>query len=109
MLPHEPEDARPVPQRAPGQPTLVGLGLVLVPDDGLRHVPPLPPGTQRAVLQGDVLAVQAEALVEPAELLEHRPPQEQEAAPHPIGPHPLLRLRLAQMEATPLAARGTAP
>ncbi len=49
------------------------------------HVPALPAGAGGAVAEVDVLAVEAEALVEAAELLEHRAAQEQEAAEHPVG------------------------
>ena len=49
VLPHEAEDPPPVPERAPRQPALVGLGLVLVPHDGRRDVPPLPTRLHRAV------------------------------------------------------------
>ena len=42
----------PVPERAPGEPAPVGLGLVLVPDDRGRDVPALPAGPHRAVLRG---------------------------------------------------------
>ena len=45
----------------------------------------LPAHAPRAVLQLDVLAVHREALVEAAELVEHRPPHEQAGAEHPIA------------------------
>src|SRR3954468_12272198 len=80
VLADEAQDPGPVPERAAREPPLVGLRLVLVAHDRLRDVPALPAGARRAVLQVDVLAVEAEALVEPAELLEHLAPQEQEGA-----------------------------
>src|SRR5690349_9058074 len=98
MLAHEPHDPRPVPERAAGEPVLVRLGLVLVTDDGGRDVPPLPPGLHRAVLKIDVLAVEAEALVEAAELLEHRPAHEQEPAEHPIRLNGLAGRGLVEVE-----------
>src|SRR5258707_9634587 len=46
--------------------------------------------SHRAVLQIDVLAVEAKALVEAAELFEHRPTHHQEPGEHPIGSHGLV-------------------
>src|SRR3954467_15164467 len=84
VLAHEPRNAAPVPERPARQPALVGLRLVLVPDDGLRHVPALPPRALRAVLQVDVLPVETKALVETAELVEHRAAVHQEPGEHPV-------------------------
>src|SRR6188472_162360 len=70
VLAHEAHHPGPVPDRPPRQPALVGLGLVLVPHDRRGNVPALPAGEHRPVLQVDVLAVEAEALVEAPELLE---------------------------------------
>ena len=61
-----------------------------VADDRGRHVPALPPGLRGPVAEVDVLAVHAEARVEAAELLEHRPAHEQERGEHPVGLHGLL-------------------
>ena len=97
VLAHEARDPAPVPERAPRQPAGVGLGLVLVRDDRRRHVPALPAGLHGAVLKVDVLAVEAKALVEPAELLEHRAAQHQEAAEHPVGRHRRLGRRLVEV------------
>jgi hypothetical protein len=58
-----------------------------------RSSDPSPPGG--AVAEVDVLAVEAEALVEVAELLEHLAPQQEECREHPVG---LDRLRRAVVE-----------
>src|SRR3954464_4722264 len=107
MFADEPRDAAPVPERAPGEPPPVGLGLVLVPYDRAGDVPALPAGLRRAVLQVDVLAVEAERGIESAELVEHRPAQEQEAAEHPVDLHGLVRQRLVEVEVA--ALRDDAP
>ena len=73
MLTHEAHYARPVPKGAPGQPALVGHGLVLVSHDRVRHEPAFPPGAHGAIGEVDVFAVEPEALVEPAELVERSP------------------------------------
>ena len=49
------------------------------------HVPALPAGLGGPVAEVDVLAVEAEALVEPAELVEHLAAQKQERGEHPVG------------------------
>ena len=76
---------RAVPERAPREEAPVGHGRVVVRDDGGRHVPALPARVRGAVAEVDVLAVEAEARVEAAELVEHRAAQEQEGAEHPVG------------------------
>jgi hypothetical protein len=63
----------------------IGDRLVLVVDGRARDVPPVPARLRGAITQVDVLAVEAEALVEAAELLEHRATEQQEAAEHPVG------------------------
>ena len=50
-----------------------------------RDVPALPAGLRGPVAQVDVLAVEAEALVEAAQLVQHLAAQEQEGAQHPVG------------------------
>src|SRR5688500_10009516 len=57
-----------------------------------RDVPALPAGPRRAVRKVDVLAVEAEALVEPAELVQHGAPKQQEGAEHPVRLDRLVRL-----------------
>ena len=52
--------------------------------DGLRDEPALPAGLPGPVAEVDVLAVEAEAFVEAAELVEHLAAQEEERAEHPV-------------------------
>ena len=66
-------------------------------DHRVRHVPPFPAGTHRAVLEVDVLSVEPEALVEAVELLEHRAPQEQKPSEHPVALNGLQRHRLVEV------------
>src|SRR5690349_17832807 len=54
-------------------------------DGRLRHVPAFPAGLSGAVAEVDVLAVETEAVVEPAQLVEHLSAQEQERREHPVG------------------------
>ena len=54
-------------------------------DGRLRDVPALPAGLRGPVAEVDVLAVEAEALVEAAELVEHLAAQEEEGGEHPVG------------------------
>src|SRR5581483_10103869 len=84
VLAYEAEDAAPVPQRAAGEEAPIGKRVPAVGHDRRRHVPALPPGLRRAVAEVDLLAVHREARVEAAELVEHRAPEEQEAAEHPV-------------------------
>ena len=69
MLADEAGDAAPVPERAPRQEAAVGDGLVMVDHDRLRHVPALPAGLACSIGKVDVVAVEAVALVEAAELV----------------------------------------
>src|SRR6266536_6403555 len=85
MLPDEPADAAPVPERPAGEEPAVGLGSVDVRDDGLGHIPALPARTRCAIAEVDVLAVESVALVESAELIEQLPAKKQECAQHPVG------------------------
>src|ERR1700742_302898 len=85
MLAHEAKDPAPVPQRPPRQQAVIGDSLVLVLDDGSRDVPARPARAPCAVTEVDVLAVEEEALVEAAELVEQSTAQHQEAAEHPVG------------------------
>src|SRR5207237_6035399 len=71
VLAYEAPDAAPVPERPPREEPPVCHRLVVVDDDRVRHVPPLPPGLARAVREVDVVAVQPVALVGAAELLQH--------------------------------------
>src|SRR5262249_15159455 len=102
----------PVPKRAPREPAFVGFGLVLMAHDGRGDVPTLPAGLGRAVLQIDVLSVEAKARIEAADLVQHRATNEQEAAEHPVGLNGLRRRRLIEVEvlflADFLAQRGAA-
>ena len=91
-----------MPERAAGEPAPVGLGLVLVAHDRGRDVPALPAGQHRAVLRGRCPRRRGGTLVEAAELVEHRPAQEQEAAEHPVGLDRLVRARLVEMEVVAL-------
>ena len=78
--------------------------MCVVPDDPRgRDVPALPASPHRPVLEVDVLSVEPEALVEAAELVEHRPAQEQESAEHPVGLRRLRRRRLVEVEVAALA------
>ena len=86
-----------MPERPPREPAPVGLRFVFVADDCRRNVPALPPGEHRAILQVDVLAVQAKGRIEAAELVEHLPPQQEEAAEHPVGLDGLLRIGLVEV------------
>ena len=91
MLADVAEHAPPVPQRPPREEAPVRLRVPAVAGDGVRDVPALPAGPGRAVTEVDLLAVHPKAFVEPAELLEHRPPEEEAAAEHPVGAHGLRR------------------
>src|SRR5690349_2151994 len=84
MLADEARDAAPVPERPPCEEPRVRGALPLVMHDRSRDVPALPSGLRGAVAEVDVLAVEAEAGVEAAELLEHRAAQEHEAAEQPV-------------------------
>jgi hypothetical protein len=86
-----------------------------VGDDGVGHVPALPAGLRGAVAEVDVLAVEAEAGVEAAELVQQLPSQEQERAEHPVRLHRLRRelvelvvLDLARLRAQDLPERRPA-
>src|SRR4051812_36735892 len=92
MLAHEPRDAAPVPERPPREKPGIRLALPFVPHDGGGHIPALPARLRRAVRDIDVFAVEPEAGVEPAELLEHRAAQEHETTEQPVRLHRLLRL-----------------
>src|SRR5579872_2194069 len=63
VLTDEANDPAPVPERAAGEQAAVGQRMVGVADDGLGHVPPLPACLHCAVLEVDVLTVEAEARV----------------------------------------------
>src|SRR3954453_21812207 len=84
MLADVARDSAPVPARPPRQEAPVRDRNMPVRDDRGRHVPALPARPCGAVGEVDVLAVEAEALVEAAELVEHRAAQKQEAAEHPV-------------------------
>src|SRR5919202_6474441 len=85
MLADEARDPAPVPPGAPREETAVGLALPLVPHARLGDEPPLPTRLRGAIAEVDVLAVEAEALVEATEFVEHLAAQEQERAHHPVG------------------------
>src|SRR5204862_1252873 len=85
VLADEAEDPAPVPERATREEAPVGHRRVRVLDDRRRDVPPLPAGLPGSVAEVDVLAVEAEALVEAAELVEHRAAEHEERAEHPVG------------------------
>src|SRR4051812_19513689 len=97
VLTDEAGDRAPVPERPTREKAAVGHRLVVVDDDGARDVPALPAGLARAVGEVDVLAVEVVALVEPAELLEHLPSQEQERAQEPFGRRGLVGLLVEQV------------
>src|SRR5215213_3431981 len=92
MLTDEAPDAAPVPERPPCEESRVRLAFPFVPHDGGGHVPALPARLRGAVGEIDVFAVEPEAGVEAAELLEHRAAQEHETPEEPIRPHRLVRL-----------------
>jgi hypothetical protein len=75
---------------------------VLVLNDRLRDVPPLPARERCAIGQIDVLAIQAVTLVEATELREHPPAQHQKAPEHPVGLHRLRGRRFVEVEVMPL-------
>src|SRR6266545_851182 len=87
MLPHEARDAAPVPQRSPREKASVRLPLPFVVHDGRGDVPTLPPRPRRAITQVDVLAVEAKAGVEAADLVEHVAAEENEPAEQPVRLH----------------------
>src|ERR1051326_4741520 len=89
MLAREARDAAPVPEGPAREETPVGLALPLVADDRRRDVPALPARLRGAIAEIDVLAVQREAGVEAAELVEHRAAEAEEAAEQPVGLHRL--------------------
>src|SRR5918999_3105217 len=66
-------------------------------DDRRWDVPALPTGLRGAVAEVDVFAVQAEALVEAAQLVEHRAAEHQEPAEHPVRLDRLVRLLVEQV------------
>src|ERR1700693_817005 len=70
-----------------------------VADGGLRDEPALPAGPLGAVAEVDILAIEAKALVEAAELVEHLAPKEEEGAEHPVGLHRLCGTLLDQVVA----------
>src|SRR5215203_5313692 len=91
MLPHEAEDALPLPQRPPRQERPVRHPSVGVSNPSSRNVPALPTSLRGPVGEVDVLAIQPEAFVEAAELVERFAAQEQEGAEHPVDLRRLLR------------------
>src|SRR5256886_15628696 len=105
MLAHEAGDAAPVPERAAGEEAAVGHGLMVVDHDRAGHVPALPAGLARAVREVDVVAVETEAFVEAAELVEHLAAEEEEAAEQPVRRSRLPGV-LVQEGALPLGPLG---
>src|SRR5580765_5702845 len=87
MFASETEDPAPVPEGPAREEPAVGHPLPFVVNDRIGDVPALPAGLRGAVAEVDVLAVEAEAGVEPADLSQHRATQEHEAAEHPVGLH----------------------
>src|SRR5688572_10843512 len=85
MLPHEAEDAAPVPERSSCEEALVGRRIPAMANDRAGHVPALPARRCRPVAEVDLLAVHPEAFVEAAELLQHRAAEQEAAAEHPVG------------------------
>jgi hypothetical protein len=85
MLAHEPGHRAQVPDRVPREERPVDHRRVVVPHPRGRHVPPLPTRARGAIGEVDVLPVHPEAGVPTAELVEHRPPQEQEGAEQVVG------------------------
>ena len=75
-------------------------------DDRRGHVPALPAGLRRAVVEVDVLAVHPEARVPAADLVEHRAAQQQERAEHPVRLHRLGRALVEQVVAALVAEGG---
>src|SRR3954451_13195447 len=92
MLAHESRDAAPVPERPPREEPGGGLAFPFVAYHGGRHVPALPARLRSSVGEIDVFAVEPEAGVEAAEVLEHRATQEHKAAEKPVRRHRLVRL-----------------
>src|ERR1044072_5149949 len=92
MLADEPRDAAPVPERPSRQETAIRLALPLVAHPRGRDVPALPASLRGAVAEVDVLAVEAEAGVEAAQLVEHRAAQQDEAAEEPVRLRGLRRI-----------------
>src|SRR5207248_10912684 len=68
MLPDEARDPARVPEGSARQQAPVDLRRVPMCDHGCRHAPTLPAGLRGAVAKLDVLAVEAELLVETAQL-----------------------------------------
>ena len=97
MLADEPGDAPPVPERPTRQEPLVGHPSMGVNDGGGGNEPALPARAHRPVAEIDVLAVEAEAVVEAAELIEHLTPQEDERADQPLGVGGLGRLLVQEV------------
>src|SRR5919108_3970870 len=102
MLADEAGDAAPVPERVAAEEPPVRLGSMGMPDDRVRDVPALPAGLGSSIGEVDLLAVEAVAVVEAAELVEHLAAQEQERAQHPVGLDRLLR-PLVEQVVIPLA------
>src|SRR5438477_81000 len=92
MFAHEARDPAPVPEGPPRHEPRVRLPLPFVPDDGARHIPALPARLRGSVTEIDILSVEPEAGVEPAELFEHRAAEEHEASEEPVRLHRLVRL-----------------
>jgi hypothetical protein len=85
MLAYEAQDPAPVQERPAGQERAVGDGGVGVHHTRGGDVPALPASRRSPVGEVDVLAVEAEAFVEAAELVEHLAAEQQERAEHPVG------------------------
>src|SRR6266536_4897305 len=99
MLAHEPQDAAPVPEGSARQQPVVDLGRVALRDHGSRDVPALPACLRRAVTELDVLAVEAEALVEAPELVKPLATEKEERAQHPVCGDRLARALVQQVVA----------
>src|SRR3712207_5369274 len=91
-----------MPEGPSREEALVDHGRIAVAHLRSRHVPALPARLRRPVAEVDVLPVEPEALVEPAEVLEHFAPEEEERAKHPVCLHRLAR-PLVEEVVTPLA------
>src|SRR6266545_1712112 len=109
MLSCEVEHRSPVPERAPREERVISDRRVGVLHDRLRYVPALPAGLRHPVTQLDVLAVQPEAFVEAAELVERGPPKEEESAEHPVGLDRLGRALVEEIVPTLPALRAKEP
>src|SRR6476659_8112651 len=96
MLADEAQDSTPEPESSACEDSVVRDRRMCVYDDCVGNVPAFPTRFRGSVTEVDVLAVEPEAGIEPAELVDHLAAKEQERGEHPVSVNrlgrPLLEL-----------------